>query len=918
LLTILVSLGSIFLSLPVGAAIEIQPPSVGRTVGLGDQVNVPFTITTGNDEVLTGYVLTEEGLQDGIELEDEPSQTTALYTADISQPQEHCTSVFPTDGLVANGRIVGCEFNCSTSASASVDLTFIDPLTISTTSENLQGAPGEIVRFTATFSGGRPDYDANSTLGAAVTIRNGSLEYEYAIPSDATGNISDEVRLTGQATDCEGNSATIDVSISVLPALSAAPSSLEIEGAPGQQVTGTVNLSGGKTPYQASAQLGTASVNGSSLTYQYTIPNGASGRINDTITVTDEVGAQLSVPVTITVSGALSAAPSLLEIQGAPGELVTGAVTVAGGKTPYQASAQLGTASVNGSSLTYQYTIPNRASGTINDTIAVTDSVSGTAAVEVVIIVIAPPVVVNPSPIELTALSLVNVTTSEEQKFSVSGGTPPYALTIASGGRGTVEPARLAAPGNATYRVDIPANAKTASTISDRILVTDAKGITVEVPAIVRVAASDTLSSRPDLTPNERSVARAIETVCPQLGTMGETRNAAQQDLFEQCSDMLSNPGSSGIPNTLNQVTDEKARASTSAGIEVGNQQLSNVGSRLADLRGGSAGVDLQGLSFNIAGQSVSAGKVAGLVASQVTGGAASADSANSFFDRWGFFLKGTFNFGDKNTTENEAGFDFDTKGVTGGADYRFSEKLVAGGAIGFSRNNVDYASSGGGLDTDTWHLAAYGSYYASERTYIDAIVEYGWQDHDSERGIQYRVASNLDPVRRTAKASYDGNQLGASLGAGYDLDQGPLSYGVYGRVGYIKVDIDGFQEKGAAGLNLKLDDFDATSVTTTLGGRISRVFNTNKAVIVPQLRFEWEHEYDNDATNLVARFAADPINTSFGIASDSPDRDYFRLGLGVSAVFPHGVSAFVNYDTLLDKRDWTDHLIDLGVRWEF
>jgi len=103
--------------------------------------------------------------------------------------------------------------------------------------------------------------------------------------------------------------------------------------------------------------------------------------------------------------------------------------------------------------------------------------------------------------------------------------------------------------------------------------------------------------------------------------------------------------------------------------------------------------------------------------------------------------------------------------------------------------------------------------------------------------------------------------------------------------------------------------------VTTTLGGRISRVFNTKKAVITPQFRFEWEHEYDNDATRIVARFAADPFNTKFGIFTDSPDWDYFRLGLGVSAVFPNGVSAFLNYDTLLDKRDWTDYLIDVGVR---
>jgi outer membrane autotransporter protein len=131
-------------------------------------------------------------------------------------------------------------------------------------------------------------------------------------------------------------------------------------------------------------------------------------------------------------------------------------------------------------------------------------------------------------------------------------------------------------------------------------------------------------------------------------------------------------------------------------------------------------------------------------------------------------------------------------------------------------------------------------------------------------------------------------------------------------------VDVDGFRETGAGGLNLAMEDFDATSVTTTLGGKISRVINTDWAVLVPQLRFEWEHEYDNDATRLLARFAADPTRTAFGIETDDPDRDYFRLGLGVSAVFPYGWSGFVNYNTVLDKQDWTDHLIDVGARWEF
>jgi hypothetical protein len=34
--------------------------------------------------------------------------------------------------------------------------------------------------------------------------------------------------------------------------------------------------------------------------------------------------------------------------------------------------------------------------------------------------------------------------------------------------------------------------------------------------------------------------------------------------------------------------------------------------------------------------------------------------------------------------------------------------------------------------------------------------------------------------------------------------------------------------------------------------------------------------------------------------------------------LFPQGLSAFVNYNTLIDKSDWTDHLIDVGMRWEF
>jgi outer membrane autotransporter protein len=811
------------------------------------------------------------------------------------------------------------------SGSATVTVRYLDPLTIPDNARALEASPGATVSFTTSFSGGRTPYATPTTTlrGATARISGTQVTYEYRIPLNAQAGepLTDKVTISGAATSCGGDSAQIDVTINVLPGPSIDPDPLVLSGSPGATVSDTLEVLGGTGEYSWQANNG-GSVNpttGSSVTYSYSIPGSqVPGTITDSVTVTDANGATDTATVTISVAEipplpGLSVNPRALTLSGAAGSEVRGELGVSGGSGEFTHSADKGTTERSGDIVIYKYSIPPGSTGSISDVVTIRDNDPDAALVSVpVTIEVLPAIAVTPSPLTLSSLSLVGVEGEASGSFDVSGGSPPYTLSVASGGSGTVEPARLDTAGAAKYIVAIPASSA-ALVISDMVVITDSTGASVQLPVTVDVAASDSLSSRPDLSPNERSVARAIETLCPQLGKM-TSRNAEQEDLFQQCSDMLGNSSSNAIPNTLEQVTTEKARAATSAAVETGNQQLANIGSRLAAVRGGATGLSLQGLTLNIDGQPVPAQLAADMLSSQLSGGAASGDSA---FGRWGFFVNGSFNFGDKDTTENETGFDFSTAGITAGADYRFSDQLVAGGAIGFARNDTTFDSDGGGLDTETWHLAAYGTYGWSERGYVDAIVEYGWQSYDSTRNIRYQITSDTGAVSRQAKADYDGTQFGASIGAGYDFDQGPLSYGVYGRAGYVQVDVDGYRELGASGLDLRLDDFDATSVTTTLGTRVSRVFNTSWAVLVPQARAEWEHEYDQDADTLVARFAADPTGTAFGILSDSPDRDYFRLGVGLSAVFPHGLSAFINYDTVLDQKYWTDHLIDVGVRWE-
>ena len=150
--------------------------------------------------------------------------------------------------------------------------------------------------------------------------------------------------------------------------------------------------------------------------------------------------------------------------------------------------------------------------------------------------------------------------------------------------------------------------------------------------------------------------------------------------------------------------------------------------------------------------------------------GSASSAGANPF-GRLGLFVNGTFSFGDKDTTSREAGFDFDTYGVTGGVDYRFTDNLVLGLAFGYTSTEDDYASARGNMDANAYTFSAFGTYYVG-KLYLDGIFSYSWNDFDSARNIVYTIPSvesqrqATTTVNQTARSETDGTQFAFSLGS--------------------------------------------------------------------------------------------------------------------------------------------------------
>jgi outer membrane autotransporter protein len=87
--------------------------------------------------------------------------------------------------------------------------------------------------------------------------------------------------------------------------------------------------------------------------------------------------------------------------------------------------------------------------------------------------------------------------------------------------------------------------------------------------------------------------------------------------------------------------------------------------------------------------------------------------------------------------------------------------------------------------------------------------------------------------------------------------------------------------------------------------------------VLVPQFNLSWEHEFDDGAHQIKGSFVADRFQTRFAFDTDEPDRDYFGLGLGVSAIWPGGSTAFAQYQSTLGRDNFSDYNVALGLRVE-
>ena len=337
------------------------------------------------------------------------------------------------------------------------------------------------------------------------------------------------------------------------------------------------------------------------------------------------------------------------------------------------------------------------------------------------------------------------------------------------------------------------------------------------------------------------------------------------------------------------------------AGVSLANVQTANLIRRLEDIRAGSTGFNSSGFTLNGSPPNFSGG-FAGVSGPEGKSGPSVMTPTPE--NRWGVWVTGIGEFTNVDSTNDAAGYDIRSGGVTLGVDYRFTSCFAIGLTAGYANINADLPD-GGNLDVNAGQLGFYATAFGSG-FYADAAVTGGPSGYDSRRTA----------LLGSASGNTDGGNFNVLIAAGYDWQKGGLSIGPTANFQYSYVGFSSFTESGSIA-PLKFPSQNAESERTAFGMKASYDWKVGHVIIRPELSLAWQHEFGDQSYSIVSSFANGAGN-SFTVNSPQVGRDSLLIGAGAAVLLSDRVSLYAYYDGEQLRTNYHSNSVSAGVRMTF
>ena len=279
-----------------------------------------------------------------------------------------------------------------------------------------------------------------------------------------------------------------------------------------------------------------------------------------------------------------------------------------------------------------------------------------------------------------------------------------------------------------------------------------------------------------------------------------------------------------------------------------------------------------------------------------------------------------------------ERGFDGGSEAAELGFDYRLSDRTVLGAIAGFERMDYDFDAEAAGVnfvpfskageaESDNLYLTLFASWGLGKSGYLELAAGYEQNDGSYRRNSVFQESTRtIAQTNVLVEGDADGDVQWASLNGGFDVDRGKWNFGPYAGITVTDASVDGYTESDLNGSGLAME-FGKTNRDSMLGHaglRVSYVGSGSYGIVIPQLRVEYQHEFEEDADDAIARFVLDDSGTEYTFSGDEADQDSINAGFSIAFVLPNGWMPFFDYSVLLENDALDRQRATLGLRVEF
>lgn len=268
--------------------------------------------------------------------------------------------------------------------------------------------------------------------------------------------------------------------------------------------------------------------------------------------------------------------------------------------------------------------------------------------------------------------------------------------------------------------------------------------------------------------------------------------------------------------------------------------------------------------------------------------------------------------YGHQNNKDNLNGYKVNTWGTVAAIEMPVFCGLRAGLGAGYAYTDLDERRFGNETDIHNYQGTIYLGYDV-EPWFVDAGFSFGWNRYDGRRNIVF------PGINRTARAEYNGQEYTGFATAGYEYYFcNNFEITPFASILYTHLHIDGYKEKGADSLNLRIKKQSYNFAESGLGLKLAYLFETNCGTYIPEVHTIWLHDFHTDPLDATASFTG--IGAAAGTFNNKgprTDRNTWNIGASINCIANDNFSILVLYDYERSKT-YYDHQGTLELSYDF